>query len=103
MTDLVPADEIEQIVGIERHPTRHYARAVSAEQIVYILHSQRCKASGRDLRDCLFSQALDTGIDEYDWSDMEDQAVRVTINRRRKLVPVRPGMRLAPEEAPDGE
>lgn len=36
------------------------------------------------------------------WSDMEDRAVRVTINRRRKLIPVRPGMRLAPEETPDG-
>lgn len=94
MSDLVPADEIEQIVGIESHPTRHYARAVSDEQTVFILHSQACKASGRDLRDCLFSQALDNGIDEYDWSDMEDQCVRVTVDGRLKLIPVRPGMRL---------
>lgn len=92
MTDLVSSDEIERIVGIERHPTRHYARAVSAEQMVYILHSQRCKDSGRDLRDCLFSLALDNGIDERDWSDMEDRPVRVTINRDQQLVPVRPGM-----------
>ena len=35
MTDLVPADQIEQIVGIQRHPYRHYARAVTAEQTVY--------------------------------------------------------------------
>lgn len=95
MTELVPADEIEQIVGIERHETRHYARAVSEEQTVYILHSRRCRDSGRDLRECPFSVALDTGIDEYDWSDMEDQPVRVTINRSQKLIPVRPGMRLA--------
>lgn len=95
MTELVPAELIERIVGIRRHATRHYARAVSAQQTVYILHSQVCKDSNADLRDCLFSQALDTGIDEYDWSDMEDQAVRVTITSDRKLVPVRPGMRLA--------
>lgn len=94
MTDLVSPDEIETIVGIERHATRHYARAVSSERIIYILHSTRCKASGRDLRECMFSLALDNGIDEYDWSDVEDQPVRATINRDQKLVPVRPGMRL---------
>lgn len=94
MSDLVPAEEIEQIVGIERHETRHYARAVSAEQVVYILHSRKCLAAERDLRECLFSLALDNGIDEYDWSDMEDRPVRVTINSRQRLIPVRRGMRL---------
>lgn len=46
MTDLVPADQIEQIVGARRHPLAHLGRAVSAEQTVYILHSQRCKGDG---------------------------------------------------------
>lgn len=32
MTNLVPADDIERIVGIKRHQTKHYGRAVSAEQ-----------------------------------------------------------------------
>ena len=95
MTDLVPTDEIEQIVGIERHAMRHYARAVSAEQTVYILHSHLCKDTYADLRDCPFSMALDNGIDEYDWSDLEDQPVRVTITRSQRLVPVRPRTRLA--------
>ena len=90
MSDVVPANEIERIVGIERHPTRHYARAVSAEQVIYVLHSQRCKDKGRDLRDCLFSQALDNGIDEDAWSGHEDEAVRVTITRSQRLVPVTP-------------
>lgn len=89
MSKLVPADEIERIVGVERHPTHHYARAVSAEQRVYILHSFSCKNSGLDLRYCLFSQALDNGIDEYDWSDMEDQPARVTITTHQQLVPLR--------------
>lgn len=31
MSDLVPADQIEQIVGIRRHRQAHFGRAVSAE------------------------------------------------------------------------
>ena len=38
MSDLVNPADIERIVGVQRHPKRHYARAVSAEQTVYILH-----------------------------------------------------------------
>ena len=94
MSEFVPADEIEQIVGVKRHATRHYACAVSAEQTVYILHSFACKDSGVDLRECLFSLALDNGIDGVDWSGLEDQPIRVTINRSRLLTPVRLGMRL---------
>lgn len=97
MTDLVPAEQIELIVGIERHATRHYARAVSAEQTVYILHSAKCRDSGRDLRECLFSIALDNGIRERDWTGHEDQPVRVTIDREQRLIPVVPGMRLSPD------
>lgn len=88
MSEIVPADKIEKIVGIERHATRHYARAVSAEQVVYILHSQECKGAHADLRPCRFSIALDNGIDEYDWSDHEDRPVRVMVHHDR-LVPVR--------------
>lgn len=95
MTDLVPAEDIERIVGIERHLTRHYARAVSAEQTVYILHSRDCRDLGDDLRDCRFSRALDKGIDEGIWMDHEDKPVRVEVTRMGRLVPVVPGMRLA--------
>ena len=103
MSNLVPTDEIEQIVGIERHPTRHYARAASAEQIVYILHSHQCRDSGRDLRECQFSLALDNGIDLGAWTGHEDEPVRVAINRNRRLVPVVPGMRLAPPPTHEGD
>lgn len=88
MSDLVPAEDIERIVGVARHPTEHYARAVSAEQRVYILHSQNCKNSGRDLRTCGFSVALDSGIEVAAWKGHEDNAVRVTITRSQRLVPV---------------
>lgn len=88
MSALVPGDQIEQIVGVERHATRHYVRAVSAEQVVYILHSHECKDSGIDLRECPFSVALDRGIDEYDWSDREDRPVLVRV-RNGFLIPDR--------------
>lgn len=59
MTRLESADEIEGIVGAERHATEHLGRAVSVEQRLYILHSVECVESGIDLRDCEFSLALD--------------------------------------------
>lgn len=88
MSDLVSTDRIEGILGIERHRTKHYARAVSAEQTVYVLHSRECLTSGIDLRGCLFSVALDRGIDLDRWT--EDEPAHVVIERGR-LVP-------APEE-----
>lgn len=62
MSDLVPADQIEQIVGARRHKLAHLGRAVSAEQTVYVLHSFACRDSGIDLRTCVYSRALDAGI-----------------------------------------
>lgn len=88
MSAAVPPEDIERIVGIQRHQSRHYARAVSAEQAVYILHSQECRDRYADLRDCPWSLALDRGIDEYDWSDREDQAVLVRV-RAGRLIPER--------------
>lgn len=87
MTDLVPATEIERIVGIARHRQAHYGRAVSSEQVVYILHSKQCVDSGIDLRDCSFSTALDRGIDEQRWTGHEDVAVALGVWNDR-LVPL---------------
>jgi hypothetical protein len=91
MSELVPATEIEEIVGVQRHLTMHYARAVSAEQTVYILHSQTCRDSGRDLRECPFSLALDKGIAAEDWDGREDEPVRVAIHLSGRLVPAAAG------------
>ena len=76
MTALVPAEDIEALVGARRHPLHHLARAVSTEETVYILHSQRCLDSGVDLRLCEFSRALDNGIREHEW--VQDEPVIVT-------------------------
>lgn len=67
MSDLVDGLEIERIVGVKRHLRAHFARAVSKEQRVYILHSQVCLEDNKDLRNCEFSLALDKGIDESQW------------------------------------
>lgn len=77
MSEVVPAADIEAIVGATRHPTDHLARAVSTEKRVYILHSQACFDSTPDLRECEFSLALDGGIDIERW--VEDQPLLVGI------------------------
>lgn len=84
MSDLVPTGSIERIVGVKRDRLRHYARAVSYTQTVYVLHSRECLTSGVDLRECLFSLALDEGIDVERWP--EDEPVHVVIEDGR-LVP----------------
>lgn len=77
MSELVPPEEIEGIVGAERHPFLHIGRAVSAEGRTYILHSQLCVNSGRDLRDCSYSKALDRGVRQRDL--IEDAPVHLII------------------------
>lgn len=83
MTDLVNPNEIEALVGRLRHATVHYARASSVDQQVYILHSQQCKDSTPDLRDCPYSVALDRGIVHAlpwnVWRRAQDRPVRIQV------------------------
>lgn len=88
MTKIVPAEQIEQIVGCPRHPRLHLARAVSDEQTVYILHSQLCLGIHQDLRNCLFSRALDRGIELEVWAGYQDRPVGVWVDGSCKLVPL---------------
>lgn len=87
MSSLVDSSEIERIVGVERDRTRHFARAVSSERTVYVLHSSECLTSGIDLRKCRFSIALDLGIDISRWTQDEPLHVRIEHGR---LVPAKP-------------
>ena len=66
MTDLVPRDQIETLVGAARHQTQHQGRVDTAEQRIYILHSHECLASIPDLRDCVYSLRLDFIVAEPD-------------------------------------
>lgn len=101
MSDLVPPDKIEQIVGARRHPTAHIVRAVSSEQTVYILHSQTCLDDclirGVDLRDCRFSLALDRGIEPERWVGCEDRPFVAGLWYRR-LVPLEGTVRTLKEK-----
>lgn len=84
MAERVDSTKIESIVGVVRDPVDHYAREVSTEQTVYILHSQACLDSGIDLLDCAYSLALDKGIDTNHW--VQDVPTRVII-RDGELLP----------------
>jgi hypothetical protein len=85
MSDIVPTDEVEDIVGAERHEWTHLGRAVSEQQRVYVLHSKGCIDTGIDLRDCAYSKALDEGIELGEWEDWEDQPVWLWISDGRLL------------------
>lgn len=87
MTNLVPASEIEQIVGHRRHATDHLGRAITDQQTVYILHSVLCRDSGIDLRECGYSKALDNGIALNRWENFLDRpGVKLAVEHGR-LVP----------------
>lgn len=79
MTYLVNPDQIESIVGIQRHQTNHYGRVVSKDQMVYILHSKDCLEERSDLRTCPFSLALDRGIAPDNFEGYEDRPIILAI------------------------
>lgn len=83
MSNLVPEDEIEVIVGHARDEFEHWGRMVPDGETeggtFYILHSRRCKESGIDLRLCEFSLALDQGFDPADFADHGHNPVRLQL------------------------
>lgn len=90
MSRLESSETIEAMVGAPRQEDAHLGRAVSAEQRVYVLHSQRCVDAHRDLRTCPYSVALDEGIDLDIWQDYQDRPVELAIDEDHfDLVPLR--------------
>ena len=85
MSQKVDPTKIEGIVGIERHPTRHFGRAVSSEQVFYILHSADCLEERENLRTCPFSFALDRGAMPQ-FEGLEDRPVALRV-RNGYLIP----------------
>lgn len=83
MTEHVPADQIEAIVGARRHLIDHYGRAVSDEETFYILHSAECLAVFDDLTDCPFSVGLDDAFDIEEWP--ADETLRLALDDARDL------------------
>lgn len=87
MADMVDSSTIEAIVGVPRHATKHYGRAVPSERCVYILHSSECLESGRDLRECPYSVALDHGVEYWRWQQVLGRPVLLEIQQGH-LAPV---------------
>lgn len=79
MTNLVPHEDVPRIVGRPRHPTLHFGLADPESELLYILHSVECFESGRDLRECPFSLALDQGAPMDVWESYENQPVELAI------------------------
>lgn len=80
MSALVPAAQIEEIVGAKRRPDEHLGRLVTSDRgpTMYILHSQSCVDHGADLRGCRYSLALDR-TDRVDMWPRDVPVVLITI------------------------
>ena len=88
MSRLESTETILAVVGVERHASLHIGRAVSADQRVYILHSEKCLATEHDLRNCKFSIALDAGIRMELWAHRQDVPVLLGVDPvRGDLIP----------------
>ena len=97
MTDLVPADSIEQIVGVRRDPFLHIARAIPADLApssqdpskgtIYLMHPTNCpmRLLNRPLTECRFSHALDVPFPEEHLP--YDEPVVVLVGHRGQLIP----------------
>lgn len=90
MTERVPADRIEAIVGAARQLGRLIGRLIGPEGDgdLFILHSSRCRAVRGDLRECHYSLMLDRyGVPTAWWEGMRDRPVRLGIMPGVGLVP----------------
>lgn len=84
MTIDVEWGELTRVLGIDkRHPTIHFARADSASQYVYIMHSVHCLETVEDFWGCEYAAALRRGIlKEAPWSVWEgclDRTVAIEV------------------------
>ena len=88
MTQLVPKDQIEKIVGVKRSQTFHYGKAIVDAEEFYILHSQDCRESVADLRKCIYSLALDKGIDDDSLLDGKVAMLAVKHGLLKKVIDI---------------
>jgi|GEM_PF-1473118 len=87
MNDLVDPNQIELIVGARRHSVKHLGRVVTATQTTYILHSQLCLQRGEDLRECVFSRAMDEGFDLAEFEAFTDRPIVMAVDSQGVLCP----------------
>lgn len=76
--ELADVETIEEKVVSKRHLHYHLGRVRTDEKVFYILHSQACKDTGIDLRQCVFSLAFDK-TSPYSWNGPLNATVRLGI------------------------
>lgn len=79
MTECVTWEQMQEVFGIPRLDHVHVAKAVSDEQVLYILHSQDCLDRTEDLRTCPYAEAQNQGVDEAAWEPYLDKIVVVAL------------------------
>lgn len=82
MPEIVPAEDIERIVGVERQQSLHIGRVVIADDTFYILHSKVCLEARDSLLDCPYTHAL-TNVNPGDWEGYTDKPVVLRIREGR--------------------
>ena len=90
MVTPIPAEEVETLVGRQRHETLHFARADTKAQRTYVLHSVEClNIEGLPSPSCAFITAQEQGIDEVsgEWEGCEDQPIQIEIDDDGFMVP----------------
>ena len=87
MSTLVDPGEIETIVGARRHSVKHLGRLITETRTVYVLHSHLCRNTGRDLRECEFSIAMDEGVDWTLFTEQLDRPIIMGVDSRGLLMP----------------
>lgn len=75
---IVPGEDIERIVGVERQQSLHVGRVVIADDTFYILHSKVCLEARDSLLDCPYTHAL-TNVDPDEWEGYTDKPVVLAI------------------------
>lgn len=70
----IPAEIVEQKVGVTRHPFLHYAIAIADDEEMMVLHSQEC-VDNKTTMACPFTLALHNGLCDGAWAGHMDVPV----------------------------
>jgi hypothetical protein len=79
--------EIEAVVGVARHATKHFARAVDEE--IYVLHSRECldhlATYTSNLNDCEVARRTREHVEASLLRRLQDNPTAVQIDERGRL------------------
>ena len=81
MVNIIPPDEIEELVGSARLFDKHVGRVITAERRFVLMHSEQCLQEYDDLRDCPYSQSMQSNFYSGRWESHRDEAMLVELDR----------------------